>query len=104
MKFNGSLRILGPIYAKNSQGEEVQINKIENIKGDPGTTFIPSVSDDGILSWSNEGGLENPPSVNLRGPKGYSPKKGTDYWTATDKQEIVNDVLAALPIWTGGRY
>ena len=24
------------------------------------------------------------------------PQKGTDYWTAQDKQEIVNDVLAQI--------
>ena len=30
--------------------------------------------------------------------------KGTDYWTSADKQEIVQDVLDALPSWTGGNY
>ena len=30
--------------------------------------------------------------------------KGTDYWTNADKQEIVQYVLDALPIWTGGSY
>lgn len=29
---------------------------------------------------------------------------GSDLLTKTDKQEIVNDVLAALPTWTGGNY
>ena len=38
------------------------------------------------------------------GSKGTTPQKGTDYWTAADKQEIVDDVLAALPTWTGGNY
>ena len=28
----------------------------------------------------------------------------SDLLTKTDKQEIVNDVLAALPTWTGGSY
>ena len=35
---------------------------------------------------------------------GLKPIKGTDYWTAADKTEIVNDTLAALPTWTGGSY
>lgn len=35
---------------------------------------------------------------------GLKPVKGTDYWTAADKAEIVNDTLAALPTWTGGGY
>lgn len=32
------------------------------------------------------------------------PQKGVDYWTDEDKQEIVKDVIAALPSWTGGDY
>ena len=42
--------------------------------------------------------------VGLKGDKGDTPVKGTDYWTAADKAEIVNDTLAALPTWTGGSY
>lgn len=38
------------------------------------------------------------------GLKGDTPVKGTDYWTAADKAEIVADTLAALPTWTGGSY
>lgn len=35
---------------------------------------------------------------------GLKPVKGTDYWTESDKAEIVADTLAALPKWTGGGY
>ena len=38
------------------------------------------------------------------GADGYTPQKGTDYWTAEDQSEIVDDVLAALPTWEGGTY
>lgn len=38
------------------------------------------------------------------GTDGKTPVKGTDYWTEADKEEIVNDTLAALPKWTGGSY
>lgn len=38
------------------------------------------------------------------GINGKTPVKGTDYWTAADKAEIVTDTLAALPTWTGGNY
>ena len=31
------------------------------------------------------------------GQDGYTPIKGTDYWTAADQAQIVQDVLAALP-------
>ena len=52
----------------------------------------------------------NGSDVGLKGDKGdpgvpgKTPVKGTDYWTAADKAEIVNDTLAALPTWTGGNY
>ena len=32
--------------------------------------FIPSVDADGNLSWTNNGGLPNPPTVNIKGPPG----------------------------------
>lgn len=39
-----------------------------------------------------------------RGADGYTPVKGTDYFTEEDKTELVNSILAALPIWQGGSY
>lgn len=33
-------------------------------------TFIPSVSNDGVISWTNDGGLTNPTPRNIRGPSG----------------------------------
>ena len=90
--------------------------------GATGTTFTPSVSADGTLSWTNDGGKTNPASVNIKGPQGeqgpqgepgatgpqgpagHTPVKGTDYWTAADQTSMVNDVLAALPTWSGGAY
>ena len=38
------------------------------------------------------------------GTDGYTPVKGTDYWTDADKTEIVNAVLAALPDGTEVSY
>ena len=84
-----------------------------------GATFVPRVSESGELSWSNDRGLTNPAPVIIKGepgeqgptgstgsqgPAGYTPQKGTDYWTAADKSEMVSDVLAALPTWEGGSY
>ena len=56
------------------------------------------------LSDSNGKLQYNGSDVGLKGDKGDTPVKGTDYWTAADKTEIVNDTLAALPTWTGGSY
>lgn len=50
---------------------------LENgIDGVDGTTFTPSVSADGTLSWSNDGGLPNPEPVNIRGPAGTPGAQG----------------------------
>ena len=39
-------------------------------EGIEGTTFTPSVSATGDLSWSNDDGKENPATVNIKGAKG----------------------------------
>lgn len=69
--------------------------------GKDGATFIPSVSADGIISWTNDRGLQNPTPVKVRGKDGYTPQKGTDYWTPADKADMVNDVISALPKYNG---
>ena len=65
------------------------------------------------LSNSNGKLQYNGSDVGLKGDKGdkgdpgsdgKTPVKGTDYWTESDKAEIVADTLAALPTWTGGSY
>lgn len=38
--------------------------------GADGATFTPSVDSAGNLSWTNNKGLTNPPTVNIKGPKG----------------------------------
>lgn len=38
--------------------------------GEDGATFTPSVDSEGNLSWTNDKGLENPETVNIKGPKG----------------------------------
>lgn len=40
--------------------------------GEDGATFTPHVSEDGILSWTNDRGVDNPPPVSIRGPQGES--------------------------------
>ena len=48
----------------------------KGVDGEDGTTFTPSVSADGTLSWSNDGGLPNPDPVNIRGPAGTPGAQG----------------------------
>lgn len=35
-----------------------------------GATFVPEVSEDGLVSWTNDKGLPNPITRDIRGPKG----------------------------------
>lgn len=52
-------------YAANAK------NYSENVN-----VFLPSVSDSGVLSWTNKAGLANPASVNIKGAKGDKGDKG----------------------------
>lgn len=38
---------------------------------------------------------------NLKGAAGKTPVKGTDYFTSADKADMVNQVIAALPVYAG---
>ena len=82
-----SYRLISDSYSKSetdtllaSAGKVKTVNGVEpdangNIEidggtGKDGTTFTPSVSSDGTLSWTNDGGKDNPASVNIKGAKG----------------------------------
>ena len=46
-------------------------------QGPRGVTFTPAVSADGDLSWTNDGSLSNPGTVNIRGPRGLQGVAGS---------------------------
>lgn len=71
------------------------------------SSHSPQISDDGywrLWDASIDGGAYVTTQYPAQGPAGYTPVKGTDYWTAEDKAEIVADVLAALPDGTEVSY
>lgn len=47
-----------------------RVNYKQVLKGDTGFTYEPHVTTDGILYWSNNGGLPNPLPVNIKGRDG----------------------------------
>ena len=51
------------------------IKEVENIATNV-NVFLPSVSEEGVISWTNEAGIENPPSVNIKGPQGVQGPAG----------------------------
>ena len=59
----------GPAGADGAKGAD-------GAAGKDGVTYIPSVSDAGVISWTNDGGKANPQTVNLKGPKGDTGARG----------------------------
>lgn len=53
-------------------------NKVNNGEFN-GATFTPSVDKDGNISWTNNKGLENPSSQNIRGPQGIQGAQGEPF-------------------------
>lgn len=53
-----------------SQGIQGEQGK-QGVQGEKGVTYTPHINSNGDLSWSNDGGLSNPNTVNLMGPMGY---------------------------------
>lgn len=62
----------GKVYQKGTEDWEflVQMAGQKGDTGDTGTTFTPSVSAEGVISWTNDGGKENPTSRSIKGQKG----------------------------------
>lgn len=56
----------GPIGPQGPQG-------IQGVKGDTGATYTPTVSQEGVISWTNNGELPNPDPIDITGPQGFSP-------------------------------
>lgn len=59
----------GPVGQTGAVGKDGQ-------QGERGFHYTPSVTDDGLLSWTNDGDLPNPAQKNIRGPKGDKGDKG----------------------------
>ena len=67
---------------------------------DGGSNVITVTKTDGTTStFTVKNGSKG--STGAAGADGYTPVKGTDYWTADDQQSIVDAVLAALPTAEG---
>ena len=61
-----------------------------------------TISVDGTAIATVEDGTDGTPGTpGTPGKDGHTPVKGTDYWTASDKAEIVAEVTAALPKYEG---
>ena len=59
---NASINEDGDLIIVLSSGKEENLGKV---RGDNGVTFVPSISVDKILSWTNDGELVNPDPIDL---------------------------------------
>ncbi len=68
----GATGAQGPKGDKGDKGDTgaAGANGTNGKDGTDGATFTPSVDSAGNLSWTNNKGLANPPTVNIKGPKG----------------------------------
>lgn len=63
--------------------------------GADGATFVPSVSQEGVLSWSNDRDLENPASVCIMGPQGEKGDTGATGAAGKDGKDAVLTMFIA---------
>lgn len=64
---NGRLQLM---CGGETVGDPVIIGSGSGGTGVDGVTFTPSVSADGVISWTNDGGKDNPAPVNIKGNSG----------------------------------
>ena len=79
--------IRGPQGVQGVQGEPGQ-NGTDGTDGENGATFTPSVSPEGVISWTNDKQLDNPESVNIKGPQGTRGENG--YYFTPDVSQTGN--------------
>ena len=58
------------VHTDNNFSDEDKAKLDELTPGEDGATFTPDVSEEGVISWTNDKDLPNPDPVNIKGPKG----------------------------------
>ena len=102
--------IQDPDAVKNAVEEYLKKNPVDvpvrSVNGMTGevkldAANVGAISQEGLQSAVNKALAQAKESGEF---DGHTPVKGVDYWTGADKQEIVNDVLGALPAAEGGSF
>jgi hypothetical protein len=75
--FNSPAQKIDVLLQENDKSLPTTFEKLSVIhNGQNGATFTPQVSNDGVLSWTNDRGLENPHPINIKGKKGDQGERG----------------------------
>jgi len=104
-KLSHPLKFKGAITATYDGSEPVEVEIPEgesDTGGGPPVINITKIEGGHQINITDANGSQQFDVMN--GTAGYTPEKGTDYWTEADKAAMVADVLNALPTWEGGRY
>lgn len=81
-------------------GGGIKVNNITLNGGADGATFVPSVDNDGYLSWSNNKGYPNPATVKVRGTTVVA--NPTESGTTTLTKLKVDNTVYNIPQGGGG--
>ena len=73
--YNEIVEMINNGRLKGDKGED-GTNGADGANGADGVTFTPSVDSAGNLSWTNDGGLSNPDTVNIKGATGATGERG----------------------------
>ena len=65
-------KLTGELYPQGTVGPRGP----QGLQGPVGYIFTPSVNEDGDISWTNDGGLPNPETMNIKGPQGIQGIQG----------------------------
>ena len=66
----------GQVVGFDESGNAIAQDGGSGTPGADGVTFTPSVNALGVISWTNDGGRENPEPVNIKGPQGPQGPRG----------------------------
>lgn len=67
-----------------AENEMTLVRVDDGEEGEQGTTFYPNVSQEGVISWANDGEKPNPEPVVIKGPQGISLNSVTRYYKLSD--------------------
>lgn len=97
-----TIKVDGKAIATINDGTDGANGK-DGTAGSPGANGItPTIGANG--NWHLGSVDTGKPSRGATGPAGATPVKGTDYFTAADKAELVTQVIAALPQANGVNF
>ena len=85
-----------PTKVSAFQNDAGYLTQHQDISGKLDASKLPEAINTALAQAKASGEFEGP-----KGDPGYSPQKGVDYWTATDRAQMVADTIAALPVYNG---